>query len=289
MATLTCKNCQTLENIIGRKINWFNLLSAENISLHHSLAVNREQIRYLQEKISNSQRSSYSDQQEIVRLYIETEYLKCQLNKNTKHNHESDSNELSPLVDYQKKIQNEHLLLIESETELWKKQNRKNIQKLEEHIKVLLDELEICHKELANQSKYYLHERQSFRESINDAKLKSEVQLNSALKENMDAANQKMQLKFDALLKYKDEQIKRQDELIAVLKKQQEAVINQFHRVRQNKHKDTLLYKEENLKLKAELDKLRLKYEKLEERRLLEVEGYRTQIKFLYQDKDGKK
>lgn len=103
--------------------------------------------------------------------------------------------------------------------------------------------MEICHKELANQSKYYLHERQSFRESINDAKLKSEVQLNSALKENMDAANQKMQLKFDALLKYKDEQIKRQDELIAVLKKQQEAVINQFHRVRQNKHKDTLLYK----------------------------------------------
>ncbi|GJQ70020.1 hypothetical protein Trydic_g13374 [Trypoxylus dichotomus] len=266
MSTITCKNCQALENIIARKVNWFNLLSAENISLHHSLVTTREQIARLQDKVSNLQKSSYNDQQEIVRLYIETEYLKYQ-NKNPK-NH-IDTEKFTPLIEYQKKIQIEQEALIASESDLWKKQSQINIQKLEEHIKVLLEELEICHKELVNQTKHHLNERQLFRELATEEKLKSEMKLNNSLKEN--------------------EQIKRQDDLISVLKKQQDTINRQYHKLNENKNKTAIHYKNENRKFKEEYDKLRVKYEKLEERRSLEVEGYRTQIKLLTKEKTDKK
>lgn len=82
-----------------------------------------------------------------------------------------------------------------------------------------------------------------FRELSNEEKLKSELQLNSALKENIDVANLKIQTKFDSILKYKDQQLKRQEDLISVLRKQQEAINSQFHKLAQNKDKAAIHYK----------------------------------------------
>lgn len=103
--------------------------------------------------------------------------------------------------------------------------------------------LKICHKELINQSKEILSERRLFRELLSEEKLRSEVQLNSFLRENSNVVQFKMQEKFDKIVKYKDEQLKRQECLISVLKKQQEAIYNQFHKLAENKSKVTVHYK----------------------------------------------
>ncbi|KAK5639328.1 hypothetical protein RI129_011820 [Pyrocoelia pectoralis] len=301
-----CPNCELVNQIVENKLQTFDILTQENISLHKSLIKAREEIVTLQSQITDLNKVIFAEREQNLQQYIkaqDNQYDSNVLmnfviseNSNELHKHftsikdisklhECDSsmkskcNSLTSLFKEQREMYEENLTLLQTVNFNYVKQLEEQLQKAQDHASVILSVYSIYRKQFFIQKKENCKDHKKFLKSadmLTKANNKYVLELEQNLIEmTRKSVNEEAKGILNSLLR----QIEKRDKLVSMLRQQQTKLTLQIEQIQKEYDQLQHNYNENNRKLREQLKREKEKYSSLEQRRAFDFEGFSTDIK----------
>ncbi|KAK4871746.1 hypothetical protein RN001_015870 [Aquatica leii] len=301
----SCHSCQLIDDVISSKLQNYDVLTEENLSLHHTLLKARESLVSLQTEIVSLNNVLVAERERNLNLYLKQ--LNQQNNSNvlmnvvlktnakdvenhfsyTKkvsfqpslvHNSNDKYERLKNLYEEQTKIYEENLETLKNVNAKYVRKLEEELQKTRDHCSIILDMYSFYRKQTFSQKIKNAREHKDFLDTVDvlnqvNKKHIEEVE-RRVLEETTCAVNEQTRGALNSLF----QQIHKRDKLVYMLRRQQaqfEKKIQQFDK--QQKTKSQSAEKITN-ELKKQLQNEKKKYSALEQRRMFDFEGFKTDI-----------